>query len=197
MQVKYENCISERNTIEYSVPQGRILGPLLFILLINDLNNVLKYSKSIIFADDTTIYLSGRAPMMLYAQAKHDLMCLSEWFKANKLTLNLEKSEYILFRKPASILDLNRYTLKRGDVTIKRVSVTKFLGVCIDEYLKWNEHAVTVINKLKSVKFLLQKLHNLLPTSSLKTIYYANFHGHLIYGIVNWGVCVLLNIKIK
>ena len=135
MQVKIEGVKSEQAKIEYSVPQGSTLGPLLFIILINELNNVLQYSKSIIFADDTTIYLTGKSPMILYARMKYDLGILSEWFKANKLTLNLKKSNYILFRKPKCKLNPDKCILYCGCTKLRRVSKTKFLGVWIDEYV--------------------------------------------------------------
>ena len=80
-------------------PQGSVLGPLLFILYTNDLPNTLTVSKSILFADDTTIYYSHSNLNTLYTNLNKDLQILNDWFKTNKLSLNVSKTQYMIFNK--------------------------------------------------------------------------------------------------
>ena len=94
------------------VPQGSVLGPLLFILYSNDIPNSLKYSKSILFADDTTVYISENVTDLLRC-LNHDLSKLNDWFKASKLSLNVNKTNYILFNKKYSRITTRRMPLYR------------------------------------------------------------------------------------
>ena len=97
--VTYKSTNSKSLNIPCGVPQGSVFGPLLFILYSNDIPNSLKYSKSILFADDTTVYISGEDVTDLLRCLNHDLSKLNNWLKANKLSLNVNKTNYILFNK--------------------------------------------------------------------------------------------------
>ena len=102
--VTYRSTNSKSLKIPCGVPQGSVLGPLLFILYSNDIPNSLKYSKSILFADDTTVYISGEDVTYLTRCLNHDLSQLNDWFRANKLSLNANKTNYIVFNKSAAVL---------------------------------------------------------------------------------------------
>ena len=95
--VHYMGNDSHVETIKCGVPQGSVLGPLLFIIYTNDLPGCLNLTKSILFADDTTIYLSSNNISYLYTTMNGELLKLTDWFRANKLSLNISKTNYILF----------------------------------------------------------------------------------------------------
>ena len=99
MYVDYKGITSKEHNINYGMPQGSVLGPLLFILYTNDLPNTLTVSKSILFADDTTIYYSHSNLNTLYTNLNKDLQILNDWFKTNKLSLNVSKTQYMIFNK--------------------------------------------------------------------------------------------------
>ena len=111
--------------VSCGVPQGSALGPLLFIIYTNDLPNALTFSKCIFFADDTTLFYSSKNLHTLYNNIALDLNDLSEWFKANKLSPNVSKTNYITMQNTNEI-SIN-HTLKIGDETIKQVNTAKLL----------------------------------------------------------------------
>ena len=116
----------------YGVPQGSVLGPLLFILYTNDLHKALTHCKRIQFADDTTIYIIGNKIDSLFNNAQKDLTQLADWFKANKMALNINKTNYMLFKSNKN-MDITHFSLMIGNSKITQVNCTKFLGIMIDD----------------------------------------------------------------
>ena len=128
--------------------QGSILGPLLFILYVNDICNCSNLFKFILFADDTNIFYSSESATNFVEIVNCELAKLAEWFRANKLSLNVNKTHFILFgNKSKSSLDAKPDIKIEGNV-IERVLSTKFLGVYIDEDLNWKQHAFQISKKV-------------------------------------------------
>ena len=152
---------SELLNVSCGVPQWSILGPSLLIIYTNDLPNVLTLSKCILFADDTTLFYSTKNLHTLYNNISLDLNDLSEWFKANKLSLNVSKTNYITMQNTNEI-SIN-HTLKIGDETIKQVNTAKFLGIIIDDKLSWNAHIDYCKNKLSSGLYICNKFSKTYP----------------------------------
>ena len=110
---------------------------------------------------------------------------LSEWFKANKLSLNVSKTNYITMQNTNEI-SIN-HTLKIGDETIKQVNTAKFLGIIIDDKLSWNAHIDYCKNKLSSGLYAINSAKHILSPKHLKSLYYTLIHPHLTYGLLLWG----------
>ena len=133
--------LSCSKTVACGVPQGSILGPLLFLIYINDLPGSLEFSSARMFAEDTTLTASGESVLDAEVAINHDFANIKQWLSmANKLSLNLVKTEYLLIgSRPVNNL-FHAPKVHVGDMPIKRVKETKALGVYIDEYLSWNKH---------------------------------------------------------
>ena len=134
--VEYNDTISELRPITCGVPQGSVLGPLLFIIYTNDLPNSMKHSKCILFADDTTVYHSSTNLNELIGLIEEDLVTLTDWFCVSKLSLNVNKTNLLVFSPKAKIIS-NEMTIKLGGQIIRRVNNAKFLGIHIDDELQW------------------------------------------------------------
>ena len=170
--------------LTYGTPQGSCLGPILFLVFINDLHHSVVHGISLLFADDTTLLHSHKNLRYLKWAVEDDLNRLMDWFKANKLTLNLDKTVCILFSNQSKTQDI---TLNIGTYKLQSSDIVKFLGVWIDKKLTWNKHTSTLIVKLKQNLHLLKMSNKFLTKETKKLIYYAHIYSHLTYGILIWG----------
>ena len=177
---------SNLGVIGYGVPQGSVLGPLLFLLYINDIHTSVPDNQLKLFADDTNLFLYGQKLKELEFRANTYLSNMHHWFVANKLSLNIDKTCYTVFSKGhlKGDYELNLYL---GMNKITKVSSCKYLGMTIDDNLKWDLHVDVVYKKLMKFTGIFYKLRNVLPQDSLKRLYYAFVHPHLIYGIEVYG----------
>ena len=178
-----ECTTSSEHEIDYGTAQGSCLGPLIFLVFCNDLQQHLMFLECIQFADDTTLYVTHKNIDYIRFCLEYDLCTLQDWFRANKLTLNVSKSVCILFGKQKN-LHLN---IKIDQETIPQVQYTKFLGLWIDQDLNWKEHTSKLLLKLKSKSNLLMAGKRFLSTHALRILYFAQIHSNLSYGISMWG----------
>ena len=131
------------HNISMGVPQGSILGRLLFLIFVNDFQNSVNCSNAIMYADDTTFYISDKNVKKLVEKSNKELARVDDWLTANKLTLIVAKTNFILFRPPkGKELQVKPVVSIRGK-QIERVSSTKFLGVYVDQHLSWKTHIKT------------------------------------------------------
>jgi len=184
--VQYNDAKSETQTIPCGVPQGSVLGPLLFIIYTNELPNCLSHCQAILFADDTTLYLSSNDINYLYKSVNDDLRSLSEWFKLSKLSLNVGKTHYVIFNYDKKLVP-NDCHLRIGTDTLERKNTVKFLGMYIDHKLEWAEHTKFIRNKINSSIYAINKIKHLLNRKHLRTLYYSMIYPYLDYGITLWG----------
>ena len=185
--VYFDGHQSSYRTIRCGVPQGSILGPLLFLVYINDLPLIANQSKFILFADDSNVFFSDKSAVSLEKRVNSELEMISVWFKANKLSLNIDKTKFILFRshrKPAP-----PYALKIviDNNELLQESSSKFLGVYVDQHLTWNDHILHISKKLSKNISILSRIRHCLPKHILQHLYYTLFFPYLSYCNISWG----------
>ena len=149
--VQFNEACSTKQTIKCGVPQGSILGPLFFILYINDLPNASKLTQPLLFADDTSIFYSHSNPNRLQSVLNEELSNFDVWLKCNKLSVNLKKINYIFFKSRQKELNYH-FTLFFGNQPLVKANMTKFLGVYVDQHLTWKHHISFICKQIsKSV----------------------------------------------
>ena len=176
--VSLNNTSSTLLQVLCGVPQGSVLGPLLFILYINDICNVSKLLRLILFADDTNLFRSSHNLEQLCSEVSQELSKLDTWFAANKLSLNVSKTNFIVFCGKKSVKDI-KITINTQE--IERVYSTKFLGVTIDANLTWKEHISNIRAKLSKCLAILFKSSKLLDINSLRSLYCSLFLPYINY----------------
>ena len=170
--------------IECGVPQGSILGPILFILYINDICNVSDLVSFVLFADDTNMFCSDSNINSLCRRVCNELQKLKVWFMINKLSLNINKTNFMLFtnRKVS-----DNIMLKIDNHVIERVYSTKFMGVIIDSKLHWKDHIKRVKSEISKSIAILHKVKDILDVDSMKLLYSSLVFPYINYCIEVWG----------
>ena len=188
---EYQSVVSPLSTVTHGVPQGSILGPLLFLIYINDLPNATSL-EVLSFADDTTIYSSGHNHQHLFETLNLELNKLYIWLCENQLSLNITKTKYMVFGPHGFIINPN-LNIKINNVNIQRIGAglgeetTKFLGINFDQNLTWKPHVDNICKKISKAVFALNKVKNVLPQLAMKTLYFALIQSQLSYGLLAWG----------
>jgi hypothetical protein len=199
--VEINNARSPLLNITTGVPQGSILGPLLFIIYINDIYQASTKFRFIMYADDTTLTTS--IPYTAVSLNSYSLLINRElekirvWLSVNKLSLNASKTKFMVFRTKNKHINYEQFDLKIDDCKIERQSEFNFLGLLFDEYLCWRSHINKISNKISKFVGILNRLKRYLPPFILKTLYCSMIQSHLMYGILVWGANSSRLVKIQ
>ncbi len=181
---------SELAQVYCGVPQGSVLGPLLFIIYVNDIDRAITNSgKVITFADDTAILFKHKDLGVLKRDVEKQLEYLKIWFEINKLTLNAIKTNYMLTTtKAVNIQDKGNFAVKIDNEEIQRVSSFRYLGVHVDDQLNWREQIAFVRKKIKTNVTMLYKIGHLVDIKHRKMLYSAFILPHINYCLPIWGI---------
>ena len=186
------DCISDKNVTLAGVPQGSVLGPLLFILYINDIYKASKKLKSYLFADDTNLLYADKNLKSLETIVNKELSHIQDWLNANKLSLNIKKSNFVIFHPHQKKLNY-KVNLKIFDnnsnsfISLEQKEYVKYLGVLLDNNLTWKHHTSNIASKISKTIGIIARLRHFVPIQTLITIYRSLILPHLSYGITIWG----------
>ena len=197
-RTQYVDCTgvsSSVREIETGVPQGSILGPLLFIIYMNDIHTVSDNLNFILYADDTTL----NSPMCSFklgcngnieqisTSINSELNKIAVWLAVNKLSLNIQKTKFMIFHYPQRVITENDIPcLVINNTLIERVTEFNFLGLTVNEYMNLNSHVQKIANKILRTLGVMNRLKRYLPVSEMKLVYDSLILSHLQFGITNW-----------
>ena len=184
-RVKFQNKLSQPELITQGVPQGSNLGPLLFVLYINDFHRICDNCEAVLYADDCNVLFDfKRTDSTIIRRVNSTLETFSNWFSCNRLSLNVGKTHFLAF-SGRNKLDLPGITI--NGIPLQQVSSSNFLGVLIDDGLSWKDHILALKRKLSRSIGILRKVSNSLPRKIMIQLYNSFFVPYLRYGITIWG----------
>ena len=181
--------------MQYGVPQGSILGPLLFIIYMNDLPNIFNRAKFILYADDANIIINGANIADIVQQLNALCNILPNWVISNGLALNLKKTKYMLFSRQNIELPDEFKILNKKIGRVKEAKKLDSLGSSLDEKLNWSAHIKTLKSKMSRYIGILCKIKKLLPIQAKMQIFRNLIQSHLNYCSIVWGFTAKSNIE--
>lgn len=196
--VSFDGIKSNIKFIDVGVPQGSVLGPLFFIIYLNDLAFLSLKGKLKLFADDSSFLYNNKSASENDKNLHDDLKTLVEYFRINKLTLNINKSNIINIKNSNRSIP-NRLTLTKNSFPdVKVIDECKYLGIILDNRLNWSPYINSLLLKLNKITGIIYKIKHKLPLSVLLLIYHSLFSSHLSYITAVWGnACNILINKVQ
>ena len=190
------NVVSEAETTLCGVPQGSVLGPLLFLLYINDIYKSSSLFAFYLFADDTSIIFANNNLKELESLVNRELGNVNEWLKVNKLSLNIKKSNFVIFRpRQKNIPFIPRIRIfdpvTNTCANLEMKDYVKYLGLMIDSNLSWKYHIEAICHKISKSVGIIAKIRHYVPRRVLLSIYNSLIVPYITYGVCAWGNCAL------
>jgi hypothetical protein len=197
---KVDGTVSSQSIIDIGVPQGSVLGPILFLVYINDLCNIKCNGMDVIsYADDTVLIFHSNNWHETFKLAKHGISIVHSWLSKNYLSLNIEKTKYLSFSANSKSLPPSNYHLclqessllcddnNCNNLKIAKSNIVKYLGIMIDERLNWSAHTCYLANKLRKCFYVYHRLKNILELKDLLVVFNSLSQSIIQYGIIGWG----------
>ena len=182
-QKTYANgTTSDLNTITQGVPQGSILGPLLYILYANDIEQNILKSKVTFYADDTVIYASHKKPKIAMKKVQKDLNRLQKWCDKNGLFINPKKTKFMIVSNRKFDFKNTKHVLKMNSEELQRVPTYTYLGITLDEHLSYEAHTKSIISKVSGKVLQLRKIRSFISSKAALLIY-----KNMILPILEYG----------
>lgn len=191
--ITLDNISSERLTNNCGVPQGSVLGPLLYTLHVLSLRQAKLTGQYYTFADDTVLVYSGKNIETIKEIINDDLNTYTHWLKKNKLKINTKKTKYMLFHQKN--MQVEEITININGEQINKIDNIKYLGLVIDDKLNWQKHIDHLISKIVPMIGALYRCREYLNNHNCLLIYNAYFLSNLRYLIIIWGICTLTKFK--
>ena len=182
---------SDTMPVSFGVPQGSVLGPLLFLIYINDIRYCIPEEHIRLFADDTGIFVVGKTLNSTIAAMQHLLNLLEKWFESNKLTISVPKCAVVIFHGKNKILPANLPVLYLNGTEIHRVSSFKYIGVILDEKLTWEPHVNHICTRLNRYFGIFYHIRNKIPQQMARQLYFSTVFPHVNYAMEVYGSCAL------
>ena len=193
--VSMYQCTSDFVTIKSGVPQGSILGPLLFCLYINDLCNLDFHpnTKISLYADDTAVFSHGYDVLQVQEILQKDFDLIVKWLENNDMYLHPSKTKIMLFG-PKKKIQNKQPVIKFYNTALEQVDKTKYLGLIFDSQLLWNDHILYIHSKISRSIGCIRRVKHLIPKKILINLYYAFILPHIDYCCTAWGSCSKMNL---
>ena len=178
--------MSEPRQVSCGVPQGSILGPLLFIITINDIVKTIQHCNASLYADDTCLYYASSNHVTLEKCVNEDLKAISKWLEINGLLLNEKKCECMIIAPKHKKQDFSNIHIKLNGCSIQQKNVCKYLGVMLNDTLTWNDHVAYVRGKLSSSLYCFKRIRPFISQNTALTLYKGLIQPHLDYCSIVW-----------
>jgi hypothetical protein len=186
--VNFSGVMSDVKPVDIGVPQGSILGPLFFILYVNDYPKCLKHSSVIMYADDTSQSVTGKTVNCVEKMMCEDLLCTIKWMTENKLSLNLQKTQCMLIGSVQKLSRSSPLNVKVDDFTIQNVTCAKLLGVFVDAHLSWRDHIDYVCRKISKKLGVMRRLSSFMSFTGTSKVYSSIVFPHFTYCSSVWSL---------
>ena len=182
--VRIGEVVSGEKEIKIGVPQGSVMGSLLFIIYINDFPNISNSMHCTMYADDTTVSFKNASVSELYADCNETMVKVYNWMISNRLSINMDKTCYMLLTTRKC--DFNNDVYISSNV-IKRETCVKFLGIMFDDNMKFKSHFTYLSGKISKTVGILNRIKDFVPYSTMITLYNSLIYPYLLYCNLVWG----------
>ena len=179
--------MSETRTIDLGVPQGSILGPLLFNVYVNSLSTAVTKSELILYADEAVLVVAASTSQELTDAFRHDFNQISNWYINNKLTVNVKKTKLMPSGSKTMLSSFNDFRFSADKEQVNRVSSFNYLGVVLDEKWNWKMHVNSLLQKLGHRLSVFNRIYHMLDEKSLTAYFNGLVLPHLDYADIVWG----------